>query len=319
MSLRFRTALVTGGAGFIGHHLTHALVAKGVKTRVMDDLSRGSPARLRDIASQIDFVEGSILDSSKLTRAMEGIEVIFHQAAWASVPQSVEMPLEYHEIDGTGTLKLLEAARQAGVRRVVYAASSSAYGEQPQLPKREDQLPAPISPYAAAKYIGELYLSVYAQLHGMETISLRYFNVFGPHQDPKSLYGAAIPAIVSRVVKGISPTIYGDGEQTRDFCYIDNVVEANLLAAQTPGVKGQVINIACGQRTSVNDIVRLANRFVGSDVKPTYAPPRPGDVRDSYADISLARELIGYAPKVFFEEGLKRWIEWYRGSEYIKG
>jgi UDP-N-acetylglucosamine/UDP-N-acetyl-alpha-D-glucosaminouronate 4-epimerase len=319
MSLRFRTALVTGGAGFIGHHLTHALVAKGVKTRVMDDLSRGSVARLRDIASQIDFVEGSILDSSKLTRAMEGIEVIFHQAAWASVPQSVEMPLEYHEIDGTGTLKLLEAARQAGVRRVVYAASSSAYGEQPQLPKREDQLPAPISPYAAAKYIGELYLSVYAQLHGMETISLRYFNVFGPHQDPKSLYGAAIPAIVSRVVKGISPTIYGDGEQTRDFCYIDNVVDANLLAAQTPGVKGQVINIACGQRTSVNEIVRLANRFVGSDVKPTYAPPRAGDVRDSYADISLARELIGYAPKVFFEEGLKRWIEWYRGSEYMKG
>jgi UDP-glucose 4-epimerase len=319
MSLSFRSALVTGGAGFIGHHLTHALVAKGVKTRVMDDLSRGSLARLRDISSQIDFVEGSVLDSSKLKRALEGVEVIFHQAAWASVPQSVEMPLEYHEIDGTGTLKLLEAARQAGVRRVVYAASSSAYGEQPQLPKREDQLPAPISPYAVAKYIGELYLSVYAQLHGMETISLRYFNVFGPHQDPKSLYGAAIPAIVSRVVKGISPTIYGDGEQTRDFCYIDNVVNANLLAAQTPGLKGQVINIACGQRTTVNEIVRLANRFVGSDVKPTYAPPRPGDVRDSYADISLARELIGFEPKVFFEEGLKRWIEWYRGSEYMKG
>ena len=153
----------------------------------------------------------------------------------------------------------------------------------------------------------------------METISLRYFNVFGPHQDPKSLYGAAIPAIVSRVVKGVSPTIYGDGEQTRDFCYIDNVVNANLLAAQTPGVKGQVINIACGQRTTVNDIVRLANRFVGSDVKPTYASPRPGDVRDSYADISLARELIGYEPTVFFEEGMKRWIEWYRGSEYMKG
>src|SRR3954467_10857718 len=294
MSLPFKTALVTGGAGFIGHHLTHALVARGVKTRVIDDLSRGLAARLKDISTQIEFVEGSILDDAKLSRAVAGVDVIFHQGAWASVPQSVEMPLEYHEIDATGTLKVLEAARKAGVRRVVYAASSSAYGEQPQLPKCEDQLPAPISPYAVAKYVGELYLTVYAQLHKMETISLRYFNVFGPHQDPKSLYGAAIPAIVSRVVKGISPTLYGDGEQTRDFCYIDNVVRANLLAANTKGLKGQVINVACGQRGSVNDIVRLANEMLGSDVKPTYAPPRVGDVRDSWADIGLAKQVIGY-------------------------
>jgi UDP-glucose 4-epimerase len=319
MAMTFRSALVTGGAGFIGHHLTHALVARGVKARVIDDLSRGTAARLSDIASQVEFVEGSILDSAKLGRALEGVDVIFHHGAWASVPQSVEMPLEYHEIDATGTLKLLEAARQAGVRKVVYAASSSAYGEQPQLPKREDQIPSPISPYAVAKYVGELYLTVYAQLHGMETISLRYFNVFGPHQDPKSLYGAAIPAIVSRIVKGVSPTIYGDGEQTRDFCYIDNVVDANLRAASTPGLKGQVVNIACAQRTSINEIVRLANQLLGMDAKPTYAPPRPGDVKDSFADISLARKLIGYEPKVFFEEGLKCWIEWYKGSEYMRG
>jgi UDP-glucose 4-epimerase len=319
MSLPFKTALVTGGAGFIGHHLTHALVARGVKTRVIDDLSRGLAARLKDIASQIEFVEASILCDDKLAHAVKGVDVIFHQGAWASVPQSVEMPLEYHEIDATGTLKMLEAARKAGVRKVVYAASSSAYGEQPELPKREDQLPSPISPYAVAKYVGELYLSVYAQLHGIETISLRYFNVFGPHQDPKSLYGAAIPAIVSRIVKGISPTLYGDGEQTRDFCYIDNVVDANLRAASTAGLKGQVVNIACAQRTSVNDIVRLANKLLGTNVKPTYAPPRVGDVRDSFADISRAKSLIGYEPKIFFEEGLRRWIEWYKGSEYMKG
>jgi UDP-glucose 4-epimerase len=319
MSLPFKTALVTGGAGFIGHHLTHALVARGVKTRVIDDLSRGLAARLKDIASQIEFVEASILCDDKLAHAVKGVDVIFHQGAWASVPQSVEMPLEYHEIDATGTLKVLEAARKAGVRKVVYAASSSAYGEQPELPKREDQLPSPISPYAVAKYVGELYLSVYAQLHGIETISLRYFNVFGPHQDPKSLYGAAIPAIVSRIVKGISPTLYGDGEQTRDFCYIDNVVDANLRAASTAGLMGQVVNIACAQRTSVNDIVRLANKLLGTNVKPTYAPPRVGDVRDSFADISRAKSLIGYEPEIFFEEGLRRWIEWYKGSEYMKG
>jgi UDP-glucose 4-epimerase len=285
MSLPFKTALVTGGAGFIGHHLTHALVARGVKTRVIDDLSRGLAARLKDIASQIEFVEASILCDDKLAHAVKGVDVIFHQGAWASVPQSVEMPLEYHEIDATGTLKVLEAARKAGVRKVVYAASSSAYGE----------------------------------LHGIETISLRYFNVFGPHQDPKSLYGAAIPAIVSRIVKGISPTLYGDGEQTRDFCYIDNVVDANLRAASTAGLKGQVVNIACAQRTSVNDIVRLANKLLGTNVKPTYAPPRVGDVRDSFADISRAKSLIGYEPEIFFEEGLRRWIEWYKGSEYMKG
>lgn len=318
MTLNFKSALVTGGAGFIGHHIAHALVQRGIQTRVIDDLSRGSVNRLKSLQGKIDFIEASILDDAELARAVSGVEIIFHHGAWASVPQSVEQPIQYNEIDATGTLKVLEAARKAGVRKVVYAASSSAYGDQPQLPKREDQLPSPISPYAVAKYVGELYLTVYALLHRMETISLRYFNVFGPHQDPKSLYGAAIPAIVSRIVKGISPTIYGDGEQTRDFCHIDNVVDANLRAANTPGLKGQVVNIACGQRVSVNDIVRLANQFLGSDVKPAYAAPRVGDVKDSWADISLAKQVIGYEPKIFFEEGLKRWIEWYKTSEYMK-
>ncbi|HYE16851.1 MAG TPA: SDR family oxidoreductase [Tepidisphaeraceae bacterium] len=318
MTIPFRTALVTGGAGFIGHHIARTLLARGCNVRVLDDLSRGSRTRLTEIGAGVDFVEGSILDDNALEKSVRGVDVIFHHGAWASVPQSVEQPIEYQEIDATGTLKVLEAARKLGVRRIVYAASSSAYGDQPELPKREDQIPTPISPYAVAKYVGELYLSVYAKLHGMETISLRYFNVFGPHQDPKSLYGAAIPAIVSRVVKGISPTIYGDGEQTRDFCYIDNVVEANLLAASATGVAGQVVNVACGQRVSVNDIVRLANQFLGTNVKPTYAPPRVGDVKDSWADCSLAAKVIGYKPKVFFEEGLKRWIDWYKTSEYMR-
>ena len=316
--LPFQTALVTGGAGFIGHHIARTLLARGCKVRILDDLSRGSRSRLAEIGAGAEFIEASILDDAALEKAIRGVDVIFHHGAWASVPQSVEQPMEYHEIDATGTLKILETARRLGVRKVVYAASSSAYGEQPDLPKREDQLPAPISPYAVAKYVGELYLSVYARLHGMQTISLRYFNVFGPHQDPKSLYGAAIPAIVSRVVKGISPTIYGDGEQTRDFCYIDNVVEANLLAASSDLLAGQVVNVACEQRVSVNDIVRLANQFTGNQVKATYAPPRAGDVKDSWADCSLAAKLIGYKPKVFFEEGLKRWIEWYKGSEYME-
>jgi UDP-glucose 4-epimerase len=241
------------------------------------------------------------------------VDVVFHQAAWVSVPHSVERPLDYHRINATGTLTMLEAARQAGVRRFVYASSSSCYGESPELPKRETMRCAPISPYAVAKYTGEMYATVYAHVHGMETVSLRYFNVFGPHQDPQSQYGAAIPAIVTRMLRGERPTLFGDGQQTRDFCYVDNVVQANLLAAEAPGVRGQEINIACGQRVTVNDIVRLTNEILGTRLEPQYAPPRPGDVRDSLADISLARQVIGYQPAVMFEEGLRRCVEWYRG------
>ena len=309
-----RRILVTGGAGFIGHHLVKALVDQGFLVRVIDDLSRGNRARLDSVKNRIELIEASILDADALTKAVSGVEVIFHKAAWASVPQSVEMPLPYHDIDATGTLRVLEAARAAGVRRVIYAGSSSAYGEQGELPKRESMLPAPISPYAVAKHCGELYLSVYANVYGLETVSLRYFNVFGPHQDPRSQYGAAVPAIVTRMLRGESPTIYGDGEQTRDFCYVDNVVAANLLAVDGKGLTGQVINIACGQKVSVNRIVEMTNSVLGTSIQPTHAPIRAGDVRDSWADITLADQLLRYRPTVFFDEGLRRSIDWYRSQ-----
>jgi UDP-glucose 4-epimerase len=308
-----KTALVTGGAGFIGHHLVRGLIQRGYRVRVIDDLSRGDRRRL-DGLSEIEFVEASVLDRALLATAVKGVDVIFHEAALASVPQSVEMPLEYHQADATGTLCVLEAARQAGVKRVVYAASSSAYGEQPELPKRENMPADPISPYAVAKYAGELYMSVYARIHAMQTVCLRYFNVFGPHQDPKSQYGAAIPAIVTRMLRGERPTIYGDGEQTRDFCYVENVVAANVLAGEAPDIGGAVLNIACGQKVTVNQIVSRTNEILGMHLEPIHAEPRVGDVRDSWADISLARKAIGYQPTVFFDEGLARSIEWYRAA-----
>lgn len=307
-----RIALVTGGAGFIGHHIAKALAGRGYSVRVLDDLSKGDRSRLQGTA--VELIVGSVLDRGALAGAMKGVEVVFHEAAWVSVPHSVEHPLEYHENDATATLLALESARQAGVKRFVYASSSAAYGESPELPKRETMRAVPISPYAVAKYTGELYTTVYAKVYGLQTISLRYFNVFGAHQDPKSLYGAAIPAIVTRMLRGEKPTIYGDGEQTRDFCHIDNVVRANLLAAEAAKLDGDVVNVACGQRVTVNDIVRLTNRVLGTKIEPLHAPPRAGDVRDSVADISLARQVLGYEPAVFFEEGLKRSIDWYRSQ-----
>ena len=260
-----RTALVTGGAGFIGHHLVKALCAAGWKVGVIDDLSRGLRRRLDAVKDQIQFIEASILDAPAMQSAMSGVGVIFHLAAWAGVPQSVRLPLEYHQNNATGTLVLLEAARAAGVKRFIYAASSSAYGDRTPLPKHESMPPAPISPYAAAKYSGELYVQLYAQLYGMESIRLRYFNVFGPEQDPASQYGAAIPAIVTRMLRGEPPTLFGDGEQTRDFCFVDNVVRANLLAADAPRLRGEVVNIACGQQISVRRIVALTNQILGTN------------------------------------------------------
>jgi nucleoside-diphosphate-sugar epimerase len=307
-----KTVLVSGGAGFIGSHLARALVARGDRVRVIDDLSRGDRSRLADIAGKIQFIHGSILDREALAAAVRGVDAILHQGAWVSVAHSVEHPAEYHEINATGTLRVLEAARAAGVKRIIYASSSSAYGESPELPKRESMRALPISPYAVTKYTGELYMTVYAVVYGLQTLSLRYFNVFGPHQDPKSLYGAAIPAIVTRMLRGQRPIIHGDGEQTRDFCYIDNVVQANLLGLDAPSLGGEVVNIACGQRVSINQIWRLCNQIMGTDIQPEYGPPRPGDVRDSLADISLAQRVLGYRPTVLFEEGLRRSIAWYR-------
>ncbi len=308
------TILVTGGAGFIASHLTHALVARGHAVRVLDNLSGcGSWRRLEDLGDKIQRLQGDVLDPAIIEKAAAGIDAIYHHAAAVSVPESVADPLRYHAVCGTGTLNLLEAARKAGVQRFIYASTSAAYGESPEQPKTESMRTVPLSPYGIAKLTGEMYVTAYAHLHGLKTISLRYFNVFGPGQDPKSQYGAAVPSIVAKILAGQSPTIYGDGEQTRDFCFIDNIVHANLLALQA-NIAGQAINIGCGRRVSVNTIVSESNRLLGTQVQSTYAPARPGDVRDSLANIQLARQIIGYEPIVHFEQGLKQSIHWYQSN-----
>ncbi len=307
-----RLFLVTGGGGFIASHIVHALVARGERVRVLDNLSGcKSWRRLDDVRGRIELIEGSILEQHTLDRAVQGVDVVFHKAALVSVPESVADPIAYHDTDATATLRLLEAARRANVQRVIYASTSAIYGDAPEQPKTESMRGVPISPYGIAKYAGELYLSAYATLHGMQNISLRYFNVFGPGQDPKSQYGAAVPSIVSKVLTDTPPTIYGDGEQTRDFCHVSNVVHANLLAADAPHLAGEVVNIGCGVRVSVNRIVQLANELLGKHVQPHHEPPRPGDVRDSLADITLAKTVLQYHPITHFDDGLKQSIEWY--------
>ena len=306
--------LVTGGAGFIGSHIVRRLLEKGRQVRVLDDLSTGKRANLTDVAAQIDFVEGSICDVPTVERALRGVEVVFHLAARASVPRSVAEPLPANEINVTGTLNLLITAKAVGARRFVYSASSSAYGDTPTLPKRVDMRPQPLSPYAVSKLAAEHYCSCWAHVYGLQTISLRYFNVFGPRQDPQGAYAAAIPAFVSRMLKGQSPIIYGDGEQSRDFCFIENVVNANLLAAEAKELHGEVVNIACGERTTLNEIVADINKLLGTHIKPEYQPTRAGDVRDSLADVTEARQLLGYEPAILFPEGLRRSLDWYKAN-----
>ncbi len=304
--------LVTGGAGFIGSHLCRRLVLEGAFVRVLDNLSTGKKSNLAGILDSVEFVEGDMGDEQTARRCMQGIDIVFHQGALPSVPRSVENPAATHRDCVDATFALLNAARNAKVKRFIYAASSSAYGDSPTLPKTESMAPNPLSPYAAAKLFGEYYCSVFSKVYGLETVSLRYFNVFGPCQDPKSQYAAAIPAFITSILNNCSPTIYGDGEQSRDFTYVENVVQANLLAAKAPKTAGEVINIACGRRITLNELVRLINRITGKNVHPTYAPPRPGDVRHSLADIRKAKEQLGYEPVVPFEEGLRRTIEWYK-------
>ncbi len=304
--------LVTGGAGFIGSHLVAALLERGDRVRVLDNFSTGRRENLTPFLGKIDLIEGDLRSLDDCRRACRDIEFILHEGAVPSVPRSVEEPVMTHQSNVDGTFNILEAARLAKCRRVIYAASSSAYGDTPTLPKHEEILPQPLSPYGVHKLAGEFYCRAYYECFGLETLSLRYFNVFGPRQDPKSQYAAAIPAFVTAILAGKAPTIYGDGEQTRDFTHVANVVHANLLAARASKTAGQVVNIACGERVSINRIVARINEHLGTSIKPLYAPARPGDVRDSLADIRLARQLIGFEPPVSFDEGLARTIDWYR-------
>ncbi len=307
--------LVTGGAGFIGSHLAERLVTLGAKVRILDNLTTGKRQNLASFAHQVELLEGSLTDLATVRKAIAGVEVVFHQGALPSVARSVEDPLTTHQVNATGTLLLLLAAREAKVKRVVFASSSSVYGDTPTLPKREDMPPNPQSPYALSKLIGEQFCRLFWQLYGLETVSLRYFNIFGPRQDPTSQYAAVIPRFITALLRGERPTIYGDGEQTRDFTFVDNCVQANLLAATAEGVAGEVFNVGAGKQTSVNELFRLIRSLVGvNDIEPLYAPPRLGDVRHSLADITKARERLGYEPSVLLEEGLERTIAWFRNS-----
>lgn len=304
--------LVTGGAGFIGSNLCKRLVADGCFVRVLDNLLTGKRSNLASVMDQIEFIEADMGEPEVARAAMQGIDVVLHEGALPSVPRSVDDPVSSHRHCVDATFALLVAARDARVKRFVYAASSSAYGDTPTLPKVETIRPDPLSPYAVGKLVGEHYCSVFAKVYGLETIALRYFNVFGPQQDPASQYAAAIPAFVTAILKDQPPTIYGDGEQSRDFTYIDNVVHANLLAARAARTAGQVVNVACGEAVTVNAIIAMINRLLGKNVKPNYVPARVGDVKHSLADIAAARKLIGFEPVVPFRQGLEKSIDWYR-------
>ena len=311
------TVLVTGGAGFIGSHIAQAMVSSGARVRIIDDLSTGHLENLEVINGDIDYLQASLADESALHRALEDVELIFHEAAIPSVPRSVKNPVETHVACVDATFSLLNAARINGVRRVVYAASSSAYGDQPTLPKTEDMRPDPLSPYAVAKLVGEYYCQVFTRAYGLETVSLRYFNVFGPRQDPGSEYSGVISRFTSALLSGQQPLIYGDGEQSRDFTYVADVVAANLRAAETTTGVGQVINLARGERTTLNELLTILKEITGkNEVKAEYRDARTGDVRDSLADISRAREMLGYEPKVSLEEGLRLTIEWWKQSRF---
>lgn len=311
--------LVTGGAGFVGSHLAATLTASGTRVRVIDDLSTGHRENLDGIDGEIDFVQASLTDSKILQRALEDVEVVFHEAAIPSVPRSVENPRETHTACVEATFSLLLAARDARVRRVVYAASSSAYGDQPTLPKEEEMAPAPLSPYAVAKLVGEYYCQAFTHTYGLETVSLRYFNVFGPRQDPSSQYSGVISRFISVLLSGDQPVIFGDGEQSRDFTYIANVVDANLRAAQTTRGVGHVINVANGERITLNQLLEELKKITGrTEVKAEYRTARVGDVRHSLADISRARDLLSYEPRVELQEGLQRTVEWYRESRFAR-
>jgi UDP-glucose 4-epimerase len=309
--------LVTGGAGFIGSALVHELVRRGERVRVYDNLITGHRNNLETVDGPFEFIEVDLNDRARLEAALEGVDFVLHQAAIPSVPRSVADPIASHEANATGTLNLLWAAHRAKVRRVVYAASSSAYGDTPALPKVETMPPNPLSPYAVNKLMGEYYGRVFTQVYGLETVSLRYFNIFGPRQDPNSPYSGVLSRFITALLEGRPVTIYGDGEQSRDFTYVANAVSANLLACTAPKAPGQVINIGVGQRTTLNQTLAALGRIMGVEPMAEHQPPRAGDVRDSLADIRLAAGCLGYQPVVGFDEGLRLTVEWYRQSRAL--
>ena len=305
--------LVTGGAGFIGSHLADELVRRGHRVRIVDSLITGRRRNLEHIAG-VEFIEGDLAEKPVADRAVAGLEYVLHQAAIPSVPRSVKDPITSNRANVTATLNVLLAARDAGVRRLVYAGSSAAYGDTPILPKREDMTPSPLSPYALQKLMAEKYCQMFTRLYGLETVTTRYFNVFGPRQDPGSPYSGVISLFSAALLEGRQPVIYGDGNQTRDFTYVANVVDGVLRACEAPGVAGEVINVACGTRVSLNDLLATMNAIVGTSLEPIYKEARPGDVRDSQADITKARTLFGYEPTVDLREGLERTFEWCRAE-----
>jgi UDP-N-acetylglucosamine 4-epimerase len=303
--------MVTGGAGFIGSALVHELVRRGEQVRVVDNFATGFARNLTEVADQIDLRRLDISSFDAVREAVDGVDYILHEAALNSVPRSIDNPIASNEANVTGTLNLLVAARDAGVKRVIYASSSSAYGDTPTLPKVETMPSNPISPYSISKYVGEMYAGVFHRVYGLETVALRYFNVFGPRQNPHSPYSAVLSLFITAFLNGQRPTIYGDGEQSRDFTYVDNVVEANLLACHAPAAAGRWMNVACHARYSLNSIIAALNKMTGQNIEPLYQPARAGDVKHSLADITLAGELLGYKPVVSFNEGLARTYQWY--------
>jgi UDP-glucose 4-epimerase len=304
--------LVTGGAGFIGSHIVEELVRRGERVRVLDNFSTGRRENLASFLECIDLIEGDLRDLPTVRRAVDGVNYVLHQGALPSVHRSVADPLTSNASNVAGTLHVLVAARDAQARRVVCASSSSTYGDSPTLPKQEDMLARPKSPYAVSKLAGEGYCCAFTEVYGLETVCLRYFNVFGPRQDPASQYAAVIPRFITAMLQGDVPTIYGDGYQSRDFTYVSNVVDANLLAAAAPNVAGRVLNVACGQRHTLLDLVAILNDVLGTQIVPVHTAPRPGDVLHSVADITAAREALDYRAEVDFRDGLRRTVDWYK-------
>jgi nucleoside-diphosphate-sugar epimerase len=307
--------LVTGGAGFIGSNTVDELVRRGHSVVVLDDFSSGKEDNLTEVRNKITFIRGSITDIEVVRKAMHEAEYVLHLAAKTSVPRSVKDPIETNKINIDGTLNVLVAAKELKVKRVVFAASSSAYGETPTLPKVETMQPEPISPYGVTKYVGELYGQAFGRCYGLENVALRYFNIFGPRQDPSSPYSGVLAKFCSAFLEDAQPVVFGDGEQTRDFTYVENAVQANLLACEAPSVSGKVFNVGVGGRVSLNEVVRVLGKISGKTLETKYEPPRDGDIRDSQADITQAKELLGYEPQVSFEEGLSRTYEWYRATQ----